>query len=32
VQVEAQEQTLTMRRGDATLVVDFAAKTAELFE
>jgi maltooligosyltrehalose trehalohydrolase len=32
VHVEAQEQTLTMRRGDATLVVDFAAKTAELFE
>jgi maltooligosyltrehalose trehalohydrolase len=32
VRVEAEGQTLTMRRGDATLVADFAAKTAELFE
>jgi hypothetical protein len=30
--VEAEGQTLTMRRGDATLVADFAAKMAELFE
>jgi maltooligosyltrehalose trehalohydrolase len=32
VRVEAEGQTLTMRRGDATLVVDFTTKTAELFE
>jgi maltooligosyltrehalose trehalohydrolase len=32
VRVEPQGQTLTMRRGEATLVVDFAAKTAELVE
>jgi maltooligosyltrehalose trehalohydrolase len=31
VRVEAEGQTLTMRRGDATLVVDFAAKTSGLF-
>jgi hypothetical protein len=30
--VESHGQTLTMRRGDATLVVDFAARTAELVE
>ena len=30
VRTEAEGQTLTMRRGDAALVVDFAAKTAEL--
>jgi maltooligosyltrehalose trehalohydrolase len=32
VRAESDGQTLTMRRGDATLVVDFAAKTAELTE
>jgi maltooligosyltrehalose trehalohydrolase len=32
VRVEAEGQTLTIRRGEATLVVDFAAKTAELAE
>ena len=30
VRTEVEGQTLTMRRGDATLVVDFAAKTVEL--
>jgi maltooligosyltrehalose trehalohydrolase len=30
VRADVDGQTLTMRRGDATLVVDFAAKTAEL--
>jgi maltooligosyltrehalose trehalohydrolase len=30
VHADAQGQTLTLRRGDATLVVDFAARTAEL--
>ena len=30
VRTEVEGQTLTMRRGDAALVVDFAAKTAEL--
>ena len=30
VRTEAHGQTLTMRRGDATLVVDFAAKTVQL--
>jgi maltooligosyltrehalose trehalohydrolase len=32
VRADVDGQTLTMRRGDATLVVDFAAKTAELNE
>ncbi len=32
VRSEVEGQTLTMRRGDAALVVDFAAKTAELVE
>jgi maltooligosyltrehalose trehalohydrolase len=32
VRTEVDGQTLTMRRGDAVLVVDFAAKTAELSE
>jgi hypothetical protein len=32
VRTEVEGQTLTMRRGDAALVVDFAAKTAELEE
>jgi len=32
VRTEVEGQTLTMRRGDATLVADFAAKTAELAE
>jgi maltooligosyltrehalose trehalohydrolase len=32
VSVEAEGQMLTMRRGEVMLVVDFAAKTAELFE
>jgi maltooligosyltrehalose trehalohydrolase len=32
VRVQAEGQTLTIRRGEATLVVDFAAKTAELTE
>jgi maltooligosyltrehalose trehalohydrolase len=32
VRVQTDGQTLTMRRGNATLVVDFAAKTVELAE
>ena len=32
VQVQNDGQSLTMRRGNATLVVDFAAKTVELAE
>ena len=32
VRTEVEGQTLTMRRANAALVVDFAAKTAELSE
>jgi hypothetical protein len=30
VQAEAHGRTLTMRRGDATLIADFDARTVEL--
>ena len=32
VRIDVEDQRLTLRRGSATLVADFAAKTAELHE